>query len=45
MYVYGGFSFDCTTACNDTWRYEIAFGPYAYYPSSKSAWVDAGNFW
>jgi hypothetical protein len=23
MYMYGGFSFDCATACMDLWRYEI----------------------
>jgi len=27
LYVYGGFSFACTTACFDTWRYEISYGP------------------
>ncbi|CDW87815.1 UNKNOWN [Stylonychia lemnae] len=45
LYIYGGFSFECTSACNDTWRYEIAIGPYAFYPSAKSDWIDAGNFW
>eukprot|EP00347_Sterkiella_histriomuscorum_P007988 403346798 len=45
MYIYGGFSFECTTACNDTWRYEIPIGPYSFYPTSKSTWVDVGNFW
>lgn len=45
LYIYGGFSFDCVTACYDTWRYEIPFAPYAYYPTSKSQNVNPGNFW
>lgn len=34
MYIYAGFSINCTTACFDTWRYEIAYAPLAFYPVS-----------
>ena len=27
MYMYGGFSYTCTTACYDIWRYEIPYIP------------------
>lgn len=46
LYIYGGFSFSCTTACFDTWRYEIPFAPMAYYPFPETkAWKNYGNFW
>lgn len=44
LYIYGGFSFDCTTACYDTWAYEITYGPQAYYPPSASG-SGQGNYW
>lgn len=45
LYVYGGFSSECTSACYDTWRYEIAYAPYAYYPTSASTFNKPGNYW
>jgi TPP-dependent pyruvate/acetoin dehydrogenase alpha subunit len=46
MYMYGGFSNECTTACYDTWRYEIAYAPYAYYPKPTAAvYTRPGNYW
>lgn len=45
MYIYGGFSRDCTTACFDTWRFEIPYGPYAFYPRSLSLKFKYGNYW
>jgi hypothetical protein len=46
MYFYGGFSNECTTACFDTWRYEIAYAPYAYYPKPTAAtYTRPGNYW
>lgn len=44
LYTYGGFSNECTTACFDTWRYEIAYAPYAYYPAI-SIYEKPGNYW
>lgn len=44
LYIYGGFSFACTTACYDTWRYEIAWAPIAYFGESSS-WLNRGNNW
>ena len=44
MYIYGGFSFECQTACLDLWRYEIAYGPMAMYPASTE-WKNTGNHW
>ena len=43
MYVYGGFSYLCHTACYDLWRYEIPWTPLAMAPRSKT--VNAGNHW
>ena len=43
LYIYGGFSFDCTTACNDTWRYQISYAPLSYYPQSRDD-VSIGKF-
>jgi hypothetical protein len=48
LYIYGGFSFSCTTACSDTWSYEISWAPLYYYPGGGTASessVDTGNFW
>ena len=46
LYIYGGFSFDCTTACFDLWRYEISYGPYNFYPRKDfSEWHNFGNHW
>ena len=47
MYIYGGFSFECTTACYDLWRYEIPYGPQRFYPQpySSSQWWNRGNHW
>ena len=47
MYVYGGFSLDCTTACTDLWAYEISYGPYNFYPrhKDKNKWYNFGNHW
>ena len=45
LYIFGGFSRECTTACYDTWRYEISYGPYAYYPRSTSNVYKTGNYW
>lgn len=45
LYIYGGFSFDCETACYDLWRYEISYAPYSYYPKTGSGWQNAGNHW
>lgn len=47
MYIYGGFSFDCTTACKDLWRYEIPYAPQRFYPEPKqtSQWWNRGNHW
>ena len=47
MYVYGGFSYDCATACQDLWRYEISWAPQRWYPEPNSggAWWNRGNHW
>ncbi len=45
LYIYGGFSRDCTNACFDTWRYEIPYGPYTFYPRSASLQFKYGNYW
>lgn len=45
LYIYGGYSFQCETACYDLWRYEIAFGPYSFYPKTNTGWQNAGNHW
>jgi hypothetical protein len=45
LYIYGGFSIECTSACFDTWRYEIAYAPYTYYPNSASTFNKPGNYW
>lgn len=38
LYIYGGFSFACETACHDLWRYEITYAPYSYYPKTATGW-------
>lgn len=43
MYMYGGFSYLCTTACYDLWRYEIPYIPLSMAPSGKS--MNPGNHW
>ena len=46
LYIYGGFSFDCETACLDLWRYEIPYGPIALYPKKETLpWHNRGNHW
>ena len=45
LYIYGGFSFNCETACYDLWRYEISYGPMAMYPSKAGQWHNRGNHW
>jgi hypothetical protein len=45
LYIYGGFSYDCRTACTDIWRYEIPYGPYALYPKKLGEWHNVGNHW
>ena len=46
LYVYGGFSFMCQTACFDLWRFEIPFAPMSYYPMNNiTEWRNAGNHW
>lgn len=43
VYLYGGFSYSCETACYDTWRYEIPYVPVATPPVSR--WTNSGNHW
>jgi len=43
LYIYGGFSFDCSTACFDMWRYEIPYTPLAMPP--PATWTNSGNHW
>lgn len=43
LYIYGGFSFECTTACYDVWRYEIPYTPLIMPPIGK--WLNTGNHW
>jgi len=46
LYIYGGFAFECQTACYDLWRYEIPFAPLNYYPyNDRSGWKNPGNHW
>mmetsp|Transcript_19394 Transcript_19394/g.13925 ORF Transcript_19394/g.13925 Transcript_19394/m.13925 type:complete len:149 (+) Transcript_19394:127-573(+) len=45
MYIYGGFSFDCRTACYDLWRYEIAYGPMGLFPAQSADYTNYGNHW
>lgn len=45
IYIYGGFSLECTTACYDTWRYEISYGPLALYPKTILQNQLPGNYW
>lgn len=45
LYIYGGFAFECETACYDLWRYEISYAPYSFYPKTSSGWQNAGNHW
>lgn len=43
LYIYGGFSYFCQTACHDIWRYEIPYAPIAMAPDGR--WKNAGNHW
>jgi hypothetical protein len=43
LYIYGGFSYLCTTACYDVWRYEIPYVPLSMPPVAR--WTNAGNHW
>jgi len=43
MYMYGGFSYACTTACYDIWRYEIPYIPISMAPTGRS--LNSGNHW
>ena len=45
LYIYGGFSYECRTACFDLWRYEIPYGPYNMYPSKTGEWHNVANHW
>jgi hypothetical protein len=45
LYVYGGFSYECHTACSDLWRYEIPYAPYLYFPAKLGSWVSQANHW
>lgn len=47
MYVYGGLSYECVTACGDLWRYEVPWAAQRYYPTPKqgSSWWNRGNHW
>lgn len=45
LYVYGGFSFECATACFDLWRYEIPWAPIATYPKKVGKWHNRANHW
>lgn len=38
MYIYGGYSPDCTGYCNDFWRYEIPYAPQRFYPVETGYW-------
>ena len=44
MYIYGGFSYDCHTACSDIWRYEIPYVPLSV-PPPLAGWTNTGNHW
>ena len=44
LVIYGGFSYDCHTACSDIWRYEIPYTPMAVPPPS-GGWTNRGNHW
>ena len=45
LYIYGGFSLNCETACLDLWRYEISYGPIAMYPKKDDEWHNRGDHW
>ena len=45
LYIYGGFAFDCETACLDLWRYEIPYGPIGMYPKKVGRWHNTANHW
>lgn len=45
MYIYGGYSIYCQNACNDTWRYEISYGPEWMYPNQNGSVWKKGNTW
>lgn len=45
LYIYGGFSYDCETACLDLWRYEIPYGPQAMFPTKIGKFHNRGNHW
>lgn len=34
LFIYGGFAFECQTACYDLWKYEIPWAPINYYPTN-----------
>jgi hypothetical protein len=43
LYIFGGFSYKCQTACWDLWRYEIPYFPYIMAPEGR--WINSGNHW
>ena len=43
--MYGGFSYEWATACQDLWRYEIPYAVQRYYPDYSSSWWNRGNHW
>jgi len=43
LYIYGGFSYFCQTACHDIWRFEIPYSPIKMAPTGR--WVNSGNHW
>ena len=43
LYIYGGFSYLCTTACFDIWRYEIPYIPISMAPTGRV--LNSGNHW
>ena len=45
LYIYGGFSYECVTACLDLWRYEIPWGPMGMYPEKIGKWHNRANHW
>ena len=47
MYTYGGFTYDCTNACFDLWKYDIPWAPMRYFPepSQAGAYWNTANNW
>mmetsp|Transcript_1545 Transcript_1545/g.3304 ORF Transcript_1545/g.3304 Transcript_1545/m.3304 type:complete len:591 (+) Transcript_1545:547-2319(+) len=45
MYIYGGFSLDCSQACSDLWRYEIPWAAQRYYPEPSAGYWNRGGHW